>query len=355
MKTTAILSSGAGELIRDGKLAFARLPAGNPAQLDFSGYTLPLIAHDYPALTAAMWNAAYRAFAMDAGNIMLVGDPREARVILETLRRDPRYLGGGAGVGFKVEVLGLLDELDVVARAAGAVNFILKTSAGKLRGCNTDGLGYADSLEAVFAGRKEKLSGKQIVLLGAGGTGLAIAHALTERGANLIVVNRTQPKAAALAESVNATAGRIAARSAPEEHLPACLEHVDAVINTTTVGATGIFSHYNPLAPVRLPVLAQNLRENHDESARRLGRVPRHAIISDVVLAPGGTPLLRAARAHGLATLDGVPMVIGQGVRSFWILHGAELSARGVALAEVSAVMEASARANGDFEKQFDQ
>ncbi len=136
----------AGDLIRTKALIYAHEPKTNPESIDFLSYTIPLIEHDYPAKTPVMWNAAYREFGIDAGNIMLVGDPKQCGYMLDVFRKDAKYRGGGAGVGFKDEVIPYLDELEPLAKEIGAVNFIMKTPEGKLRGFNTDGVGYAQSL-----------------------------------------------------------------------------------------------------------------------------------------------------------------------------------------------------------------
>lgn len=115
----------AEDLIKGGALRIAKLPRGNPEHINFPEYTLPLIADDYPAKTAVMWNAAYRAFGIDSGNVMLVGNPAYAEEILAALKKDGRYVGGGVGVGFKDEAVRYIDTLDPLAKAIGSVNFIL--------------------------------------------------------------------------------------------------------------------------------------------------------------------------------------------------------------------------------------
>ena len=108
------------ELLRSGVLRRAELPPGNPLHLHFAHFTIPLIGHDYPALTASLWNRAYQALGMAVGNIMMTGDPARLPEILNAFRGDSRYLGGGAGVGFKERAAALADELDPVAEAVGS-------------------------------------------------------------------------------------------------------------------------------------------------------------------------------------------------------------------------------------------
>ena len=333
----------ASDLIRNGIVHFAAAPPMNFQHLDFPRYTLPLIEHDYPAKTAAMWNSAYAAFGMAAANVMLVGNADRASVILDALRQDPRYLGGGAGVGFKQKVVDLLDERDALVDLVGSVNFVSKTEDGKLRGHNTDGVGYAVALEDVLRGRGECLPGKRVLMLGAGGTACAVAFALAERGVRLHIVNRTADKAAALASRVNAVYRDGCATASGDVDMDRLAATADIVVNVSTIGSAGVLAEYVALGPVDLPATPDSLRRNRDQAMLILDRIPRSAILSDVVIADGGTPLLRSARGRGFQVLDGVPMVINQAVEAFWTLHGQELSPQQVCKGDVARTMRKAA------------
>lgn len=335
-----------GDLIRTKALSFAREPNKNPENLDFPSYTVPLIEHDYPAKTPIMWNAAYREFDIGAGNIMLVGDPKQCGHMLDVFRRDKKYKGGGAGVGFKDEIFPYLDELEPLAKEIGAVNFILKTPEGKLKGFNTDGIGYAQSLEEVFERRGEELRGGKAVILGAGGAGNAVAFALAEKGMDVVILNRTVEKAQELAEKINRyfnKAGAEAVRFGGEELIAAEAGDADAVINVSTKGSAGALEKYSALAPARLPANEENIGENLKQAEAVLRAVPRDTIISDIVLGKKPTPLLEQARHAGFEILDGVPMVINQGVEAFWLLYGKELQAQNITKGQVAEVMKRAA------------
>ncbi|MFA6105645.1 MAG: hypothetical protein WC725_03580 [Patescibacteria group bacterium] len=333
---------GAGELLESGAMKIAKLPADNPSSLDFDHYTLPLIEHDYPAKTPVMWNAAYRKFGLKTGNIMLVGDPTHAKEILTVLENDPKYLGGGAGVGFKDEASKHL-ELDPAAEAIGAINFILKTPEGKLRGYNTDGLGYAESLAERFAAQGEDIRGKKAVLLGAGGTGNAVAFALAEKGMKITILNRTEKKAEELATRINRYIGAEIASFGGELMTASEITSADAVINVSTKGAAGEMAEYSALAPARLPATPENLAENYLNAARLFEFIPKKAVVSDIVLTKEGTPFLKKAAELGFETLDGVPMVVNQGVEAFWLLHSKELIEKGVTKQELAETMKEAA------------
>lgn len=334
------------QLIDDGILQFATLPKGNPQTLDFPSYTVPLLQHDYPAKTAVMWNAVYRELGLPVGNVMLVGDPGRAEEIFAAMRQDEKYLGGGAGVGFKDKSLPHLDRVEPKAKAIGAINFILKTAEGKLKGYNTDGLGYAQSLADVFARRQEALEGKKVVVLGAGGTSNAVAFALAERKARLVILNRTAEKAEDLAKAINRfyhLTGQDQVLAGREIFTRLEVRDADAVVNVSTKGSAGELRGYSALAPAKLPATEENLQQNREAAEEILKLIPRHAIVSDIVLVNGPTVMLEQARNAGLEILDGVPMVINQAVMAFWLLHQAELIKKGITEEAIRTIMQQAA------------
>lgn len=310
-------------------LSMATLPVGNPTSVDelirHSRYAITLIEHDYSGKTSAMWNAVYRHFNMNVVMAMMVGCPENAYHILEALRNDPRYIGGGSGVGFKDENVKHLDDLDPLAEAIGAVNLIEKLPSGKLKGWNTDAIGYVQSLEELLEKQGKAILGANVVMLGAGGTGNAIAFVLAEKGARICIINRTVAKAEELAGRINSRKGALVAHAFAEDVLPQMLSAADVVINTSTKGATGDYEAYSALAPAKLPATPENIRENLEVSLRAFDLIPRTTIVSDIVLRNEPTPFLKQAHEKGFGTLDGVPMVINQGVEAFLILHGDEI------------------------------
>lgn len=339
--------SSAEELVKLGVLRFAQMPSENPDHLKFGFYTLPLIGHDYPAKTPIMWNKVYEQFGIEAGNVMLVGNPKTTKQIFEILRRDSKYLGGGMGVGFKDEAVPYLDELDSVAEAIGAVNFVLRTPDGRLKGFNTDGQGYAKGLKEVFARHGQALSGKKAIILGAGGSGNAIAFALAEEGMNLFIANRTIAKAEALArrlkEYLSQQGREINVSFGGEDAIEQEVQDADAVVNVSTKGAEGALKDYFPLAPANLPPTKENIANNRETASRIMAKIPKDAIISDIILGIGATPFLSEAKAAGFETLDGIPMVANQGVEAFFILHNEELQKRGISRNDVYETMRRAA------------
>ena len=331
------------ELIQSKVLTIATLPMDNGSEIRASRYVVPLIEHDYPAKTPVMWNAAYRAFNLDVQAVMLVGDADIANTILAVLKQDERYIGGGAGVGFKDEVLPHLDELDESARQVGAVNFMLKTPQGNLCGYNTDGLGFAEGLQELFMRDGERIAGKKAVLLGAGGTGNAIAFALAQKGMRLSILNRTVEKAEHLAKKINEFSTKKIAIAGSESDTIREVSDAHAIINVSTKGASGAFEKYSALAPAMLPASPEHIGKNRAEATSIMRALPKRAIVCDIVLGKKPTPLIEEATHWGFRTMDGIPMVINQGVEAFWILHGAELMEKKITKARVREVMKAAA------------
>jgi shikimate dehydrogenase len=276
--------------------------------------------------------------------VMMVGNPDQTEEILAAFRNDPKYFGGGSGVGFKDEVPKFLNEMDPLAQAIGSVNLIQKMPDGRLKGWNTDGLGYAESLAELLAGKGEHLEGKKVVILGSGGTGMSVAFALAEKGANLVILNRTIESAVALSKRINTYIGREASRAGGEVEISREVRDADVVLNVSSKGERGTLQNYSSLAPAILPATEENIEANLGLSEAILETIPKGSIISDVVLRKNEmTPLISSAKEHGYTTLDGIPMVVKQAIRAFQIIHGREMTEKGHTEKELAMIMRKAA------------
>ena len=127
---------------------------------------------------------------------------------LPTLIRAARIMNfSGLNITFpcKQAVLALLDDLSDEARTMGAVNTVVN-QGGKLVGHNTDGSGWSWG----FRRQLPDADLSRVVLLGTGGAGAAIAHAVLRLGAShLVLVDQDPSRARALAESLNALHGQV--------------------------------------------------------------------------------------------------------------------------------------------------
>jgi len=169
------------------------------------GYTVPVIAHDYGAKTPVMWNRLYEKLGLNIRNIMIVADPSNIEVITKAFRSDPKYLGGGFGVGFK-EKLKYLDEIK--PDSLSAINIVVKEN-GRLIGYNTDSNGFVKSLEEKLVVLGKRIEDGNFVVVGAGGVAKEVVDLFAQRGAKYIaIVNRTFGKAVDLAQFINNKYGR---------------------------------------------------------------------------------------------------------------------------------------------------
>lgn len=188
----------------------------------------------------------------------------------------------------KQAVIPLLDSLSEEARRMGAVNTVVHRD-GRLVGHNTDASGWRWGFERQLPGAD--LS--RVVLLGAGGAGSAIAHALLAMGASkLLVVDRDGQRTARLVDVLNAShpGRRAAAGGAVAEALQA---------------ASGLV-HATPTGMHKLPGLPLDAALLH-----------RGLWVSEIVYVPLETALLAAARAAGCRVADGGGMAVGQAIGAF--------------------------------------
>ena len=160
--------------------------------VDGSTRVFALVGHPVKrSLSPAMHNELFRRRGVNAIYVALEVDPSAA----ESVPAAVRTLGlGGVNltVPFKERVIPLLDELHPGAAAAGAVNVVINRS-GKLIGHNTDGEGYVRALVEEMGTGPE---GQDVGILGAGGTGRAVAAAAGARGARAVTLyNRTLDRA----------------------------------------------------------------------------------------------------------------------------------------------------------------
>ena len=184
----------------------------------------------------------------------------------------------------KTAVLEHLDELDDDAAAIGAVNTVVIRD-GHTTGHNTDVIGFAESVER---GLPRARMGR-VVLLGAGGAGSALAHALRRLGAeDLVIVDAERERALALARAVGGRVGE-----------PADVARADGLVHATPTGMEG-----------------------HPGIALDPGLLHENLWVAEIVYRPLETELLRAARARGCRTLDGGRMVVFQAAASLELFTG---------------------------------
>jgi shikimate dehydrogenase len=184
-----------------------------------------------------------------------------------------------------------LTKPDARARAVGAAN-TLWYEGDELRSTNTDIEGFIGNLDAAAAGWDTT---DDALVLGAGGSSRAVVFGLLDRGIKRVhVANRSADRAHALAGQFGE-----AVRPIPWDEITTVLPKAGLLVNTTSLGMRG------------QPALALDI-----------GLLPPHAIVADLVYVPLETALLKAARARGLKTADGLGMLLHQAVRGFELWFG---------------------------------
>jgi shikimate dehydrogenase len=244
------------------------------------------------SLSPAMHNAAFAADGLDFVYVCLDVDPDELPAAVRGLEA-LKLRGFNVTMPHKRAMIPLVDELDESARVSGAVNTVVIEDYG-LRGFNTDGGGMVMACQEAGI----ELSGKSVLLLGAGGTAAAIAVAFGKAGVGeLRIANRSVERAAHLREKLHGTG----MKGLVVHHLDA-LPDAEIVINATPLG----MKEEDPI-----PVPAAYVRESR--------------AFCDVVYRPGTqTPLVRLARERDVPVVAGDRMLLYQGVLAQKLWTGRE-------------------------------
>ena len=210
---------------------------------------------------------------------------------LETVVRAlPRmgFVGANVTLPHKAAVMQVADHLSDRAILIGAVNTLIFREDGTIFGDNTDGYGFMANLRQ-GAPMWDPKAGPALVL-GAGGAARAIIVALADAGVpQILLTNRTRAKSDALKAEFGqrikvvdwVQAGNV-------------VEDASIIINTTSLGMTG-------QPELRVPL--DGLRSD--------------TVVTDIVYAPLRTNLLQTAAAMGCVTVDGLGMLLHQGVPGF--------------------------------------
>lgn len=195
--------------------------------------------------------------------------------------------GWNVTVPHKTAIIPFLDEIDETAKHMNAVNTVVVTAQGHLRGYNTDGDGFVRSLEEQFG---EEAKGKNVLVIGAGGAARGISFALEADGYGPITIaNRTVEKAEQLADDLQSATPSSLATAAKK------LGSFGLIIQTTSVGMN--------YAETGLPIEMGNLAPN--------------SIVADIIYNPLETAFLHEAKKRGAKTMNGVGMFVHQGAIAF--------------------------------------
>ncbi len=242
------------------------------------------------SLSSLMQTAALKAAGLNWTYDNLPVSGRGLARQVEALRA-PHWRGANVTLPHKAAILPLLDEVDLVARAAGVVNCVTNED-GRLVGSNTD----IAALQKEFDKLQMTWQGKPAWILGAGGAAKACAFALLKRRADVTVICRRPRQGEGLAANLQRHRGA-SLRIRPWSSSTLA----EAPRNALIVNAT-------PLG------MWPNTEESPWPDQVQL---PPQATVFDTIYNPPVTALLRRTRAAGLEAVNGMGMLVEQGALAF--------------------------------------
>ena len=249
--------------------------------------------------TVAMVEAAYRHHQLDIRYINCEVPPEKLGDAVKGARA-MGWIGFNCSIPHKVAVIEHLDGLGESAAVMGAVNCAVLRD-GKFIGENTDGKGFLQSLRGVI-----DPAGKTIVMFGAGGAARAIGVELAFAGAKrIVVVNRTETRGRDLVDLLNSRT-KVTAEFVLWSKTYAIPAEASIVVNATSIG---LYPDVNGRLDLEVSTLRPGL------------------VVADVITNPPRSPLIRDAEARGCVVLDGLGMVVNQGVIGIKYWTGVDVDA----------------------------
>ena len=242
------------------------------------------------AFEATNTNGVYLAWEVDAA---------ELAETVANIRRYQMY-GINLSMPYKEQVIPYLDQLSEEACLIGAVNTVVNRE-GTLIGYNTDGKGFFKSLPSF------KISGKRMVLLGAGGAAKAIlAQAILDGVSQISVfvrsssIEKTRPYLEKLQKATGFRVDLVALEDVQD--LQDSITQSDLLVNATSVGMDGTSQ------PIPTSIV-----------------LPEKLMVADVIYQPFETPFLKWAKNQGNQSINGLGMLLYQAAEAFELWTGKEM------------------------------
>ena len=233
---------------------------------------------------------------IDGALVPLAVKPEDFSTVVRGLMK-AGFKGTSVTIPHKEAAFAICHTVDLAARAAGAVNLLIFREDGRIEGRNTDATGLAASLRQDLG--PECVRGKAVVVLGAGGAARAAVVAAHDLSAGEVrILNRTKSRADTLAAELGKHV-KPKLTVLPDSDWATAARDAALVINTTSAGMKGA-----PSLDIDLAAL------------------PKTAALCDIVYNPLETPLLKRARDAGLKAVDGLGMLMHQGIPAFTAFFG---------------------------------
>jgi shikimate dehydrogenase len=245
------------------------------------------------SLSPGMQNAAFAALGLNCTYIAFRVPASELKESIESLR-SINIAGFNVTVPHKVEAMEHLDELDVTAKKAAAVNTV-NNIEGIFRGYNTDIHGFIEPLRR----RKMDFRGMNVLVLGAGGAARAVVAGLAEESGSIykvVIANRDVERAKELAK-IGSGLG-LKCETISLERAQSISPDSDLIINATTIGM------------------------NNEPSLIDYDHIKKGSIVYDIVYRPVTTSLIENAKYAEANVVYGYEMLVEQGAKAFEIWTG---------------------------------
>jgi shikimate dehydrogenase/3-dehydroquinate dehydratase type I len=274
-------------IVAPGQLTLEKQKRVQPEQSIVVGLIGHPLGH---TMSPGMQNAAFRELKIP-GIYLPFDVPSEGQV--KSFMKGAAKLGAkgfNVTIPYKEAAFTAVDLLDDEARRAKAVNTVLVQDDGSLKGFNTDIFGFSEALRR--AGYDPR--NKRALIIGAGGASRAAVIALWKMGAKIEISNRSPERAEELVKSM-----RVFLKTLPLDALKDEKPY-SLIVNATPVGMTGFDG--STIVPESL--------------------IAKADAVMDMVYNPIETPLLSAAKPHGVKTIHGLDMLLHQGAKAFEIWTG---------------------------------
>lgn len=243
---------------------------------------VPMIGHPIAqVITPEPMNRWFTEHALDAAIVPMDIGPQSVADFFRMVRGWHNCSGVSITMPHKQAAFVHCDTASLRAQQAQAANLIVRSPDGALHGDMTDGVAFVGAIRA----KGFQTQGARLVLIGAGGAGAAVAHAMAEAGAAVIHIVEIDPaRRDALRAALMQHHDKVLASGSPDESDP-----IDIVFNATPLGMTA-----------------------QDPLPYDLIRLSPACLIADAVTKPLLTPFIVNARAHGHDTLTGEEMALAQ-------------------------------------------
>lgn len=252
------------------------------------------------SLSPVIHNTAMESLGIIGSYELLETEPEDLIERLKYLKTNG-YLGFNVTIPLKIPVTLFLQQVDDIANLAGAVNTVKISEDKFLYGYNTDVYGFEQGIPAAW---RASLKGKKAIILGTGGVSRAVVIALSNIGVSDVTFLSTDVfKAKEISYFLTEKFPRMNF-DVKNYSSNADLSCASIIINTTPLGTYGKYCGVSPLPDEVMETISPD------------------AIVYDLVYNPKETEFLRQARKRNLKTVEGIEMLMHQGIKAFEIWTG---------------------------------